>query len=55
VRLALVDGVAGLAWTPGGRILGAVEFTIAGDRIVQIDLIRDPDHLKQLDVVLLED
>lgn len=56
VRLALVDGVAGLAWTPGGgRIRGAVEFTIAGDRIVQIKLIRDPEHLDSLDVALLAD
>ena len=54
-RLALVDGVAGLAWTPGGRIRGAVEFTLSGDRIVQIDVIGDPEHLEQLDVVLLED
>jgi len=55
LELALVDGVAGLAWTPGGRILGAVEFTIAGDRIVQIELTRDPEHLERLDVVLLDD
>jgi RNA polymerase sigma factor (sigma-70 family) len=54
LRLALVDGVAGLAWMPGGRILGAVQFTIAGDRIVQIELTRDPDHLDRLDVGLLE-
>ena len=54
LRLALVDGVAGLAWTPSGHILGAVQFIIAGDRIVQIELIRDPDHLDRLDVVLLE-
>lgn len=54
LRLALVDDVAGLAWMPDGHILGAVQFTIAGDRIVQIELTRDPDHLDRLDVVLLE-
>jgi len=55
LRLAVVDGVAGLAWKPGGRILGAVELTIAGDRIVQIELTREPEHLERLDVVLLDD
>jgi len=54
-RLALVGGVAGLAWTPGGRIRGAVELTIVDDRIVEINAIGDPDRLEQLDVVLLED
>ena len=55
LRLAVVDGVAGLAWMPGGRILGAVELTIAGDRIVQIELTREPEHLERLDVVLLDE
>ena len=54
LRLAVVDGVAGLAWTPAGRVQGAVELTIVDDRIVEIELTRDPDHLDRLDVVLLE-
>jgi RNA polymerase sigma-70 factor (ECF subfamily) len=53
-RLALVGGRAGLAWAPGGRIRGAIEFTI-DDRIVAIDFIGDPERLAQLDVVLLDD
>jgi RNA polymerase sigma-70 factor (ECF subfamily) len=54
-RLALVDGVAGLAWMPGGQMEGAVQFTIRDDRIVEIALIGDPDHLENLDVLVLED
>jgi RNA polymerase sigma-70 factor (ECF subfamily) len=54
-RLALVDGVAGLAWMPGGRVQGAIEFTIEGDRIVAMNLIGDPEHLEELDVLVLED
>jgi hypothetical protein len=50
-----VDGVGGPAWTHAGRVLDAVEFTTAVDRIVQIDPIGDPEHLDRLDVVLLED
>jgi RNA polymerase sigma-70 factor, ECF subfamily len=53
-RLALVGGVVGLARMPGGRIRGAVEFTIVDERIVAIDLIGDPKRLAQLDVVPLE-
>jgi hypothetical protein len=30
-RRALLDGIAGLAWTPGGRLRGAIEFTIDDD------------------------
>jgi RNA polymerase sigma factor (sigma-70 family) len=54
VRLALVGGVAGLAWMPTGRIRGAIEFTIVDDRIVALDLIGDPERLARLDVVVLE-
>lgn len=54
-RLALVGGAAGLAWMPGGRMRGAVEFAIDDDRIVQINVIGDPDHIEDLDVVVLED
>jgi RNA polymerase sigma-70 factor (ECF subfamily) len=55
-RRALLDGVAGLAWTPGGRMRGAIEFTIDDDgRIVAIDVIGDRAHLDRLDIVLLDD
>jgi RNA polymerase sigma-70 factor (ECF subfamily) len=54
-RLALVGGVPGLAWVPGGRIRGAVAFDIVDGRIVEIDVIGNGEHLEQLDVVLLDD
>ncbi|MCU1452297.1 MAG: polymerase subunit sigma-70 [Acidimicrobiales bacterium] len=53
-RLALVDGVAGLAWVPGGAVRGAIQFTIVNDRIVQIDAIGEPERLEALEVVVLE-
>jgi RNA polymerase sigma-70 factor (ECF subfamily) len=53
-RLALVDGVTGLAWMPGGHLRGAASFTVVGDVIVTIDVIGDPDRLDRLDVVLLD-
>jgi RNA polymerase sigma-70 factor, ECF subfamily len=53
-RLALVGGMPGIAWTPGGRIRGAIAFDIIDGRIVEIDVIANADHLEQLDVVLLD-
>jgi RNA polymerase sigma-70 factor (ECF subfamily) len=52
-RLALLRGMPGIAWTPGGRIRGAIAFDVVGGRIVQIDVIGNAEHLGQLDVVLL--
>ncbi len=55
-RRALLDGVTGLAWTPGGRLRGAIGFTIDDDgRIVAIDVIGDGAHLDRLDIVVLDD
>ncbi len=50
---ALVDGVPGLVWAPGGKPRVVFGFTIAGDKIVQIELISDPDRLSDLDLVVL--
>jgi RNA polymerase sigma-70 factor (ECF subfamily) len=49
--LALVGGVPGLAWAPGGRVRGAAEFTIVDGRIVAIDVVGDPERLAELDIV----
>ena len=54
-RLALIDGVAGLAWMPGGRTRGVVVFSIVDRRIVEIDLIGDSKRLETIDVVLVDD
>jgi hypothetical protein len=52
---ALVNGVAGLVWAPGGRPRVAFGFTITDGKIVAIDLVADPSRLSQLDLVLLDD
>jgi RNA polymerase sigma factor (sigma-70 family) len=54
-QLVLLDGVAGLAWSPGGRIRGAIEFTIARGRIVAIDVIGDAERLGRLEIVPISD
>jgi len=50
---ALVNGAAGLVWAPGGRPRVVFGFTIARAKIVQIDLVADPERLRQLDLVVL--
>jgi RNA polymerase sigma factor (sigma-70 family) len=53
-QVALIDGVAGLVWAPGGRIRGVVAFTVIGERIVEIDVTGDPERLQLLDIVLVD-
>ena len=35
-QLAIVDGLTGFVWAPGGRTRGVVQFTISDGRIVAI-------------------
>jgi RNA polymerase sigma factor (sigma-70 family) len=53
-RPALVNGAAGLVWAPGGRPRVVFGFTITGGKIVEIDLIADPDRLRRLDLAILD-
>ncbi|HET8525679.1 MAG TPA: RNA polymerase subunit sigma-70, partial [Actinomycetota bacterium] len=47
---ALVGGVAGLVWARGGEPRVVFVFTIDDGRIVCIDLIADPERIRELDV-----
>ena len=51
-QLALINGVAGAVWAVGGHPRGAFTFTVAGGRIATIEILADPEHLRQLDVVI---
>jgi RNA polymerase sigma-70 factor (ECF subfamily) len=53
-RPALVNGAAGFVVTRDGRPLGVSGFTVAGGRIVEIDLLVDPERLAALDLTVLE-
>ncbi len=50
---ALIHGAAGLVWMAGGQPRVVFEFTTAGPKIVAIDLIADPEHLRRLDLAVL--
>jgi RNA polymerase sigma factor (sigma-70 family) len=54
-RPALVDGVPAAVWAPAGRPRAVLGFTIAGGRIVGIDILADPERLRRLDVAVLDD
>lgn len=42
---ALVDGAVGAVWAPGGEARAAFGFTVAGGRIVAIEILADPARL----------
>lgn len=49
---ALINGAVGIVLAPRGRLHGVLRFTIAGGRIVEIDVIADPARLRQLDLTV---
>src|SRR5581483_1835376 len=53
-RPALLDGAAGAVWAPGGQPRVVFSFTMAGGKIVAIDLIADPVRISQFDVAILK-
>src|SRR5439155_19146553 len=52
---ALVNGAAGAVWAPGGRPRVVFGFTITDGRIIEIDLVADPERLRQLELAILAD
>jgi len=47
-RRAIVNGAAGVVVAPEGRPFAVVGFTVANGRIVEIDLVADPEKLRRL-------
>src|SRR5215218_1595673 len=54
-RPALVNGAMGVVVAPRGRLLMVLGFTISGGKIVEIDVVADPERLRQLDLAVLDD
>jgi len=47
----LVNGLpGGIAWAPDGNPFAVVSVTVAGGRIVSIDILADPDRLARMDL-----
>jgi RNA polymerase sigma-70 factor (ECF subfamily) len=52
--LAVVDGITGFVWAPGGDVRGVVQFTIRDGRVLVIDVTGDPARIAELDIVTLD-
>jgi RNA polymerase sigma-70 factor (ECF subfamily) len=51
-RKVLLDGAAAAVWMPGGTPRVVWRFTTDGERITTIDLIANPDRLRELELVM---
>jgi RNA polymerase sigma factor (sigma-70 family) len=52
---ALIDGAVGLIWATGGQPRVVFGFTITRGKIVEIELVADPERLRGLDLADLND
>jgi RNA polymerase sigma-70 factor (ECF subfamily) len=50
-QVVLVNGSVGLVCRlPDGRLFSVIGFTIADGRVVEMDILADPDRLSRLDL-----
>ncbi len=54
-RPALINGALGLVNIRNGKPFSVQGFTIKGGRIVEMDILADPDRLRELDLTALDD
>jgi hypothetical protein len=54
VEPALLNGAAGLVFVQRGRLSRALSFKIAGGKIVQVEIIADPERLRQFNVAVFD-
>jgi RNA polymerase sigma-70 factor, ECF subfamily len=53
-KAALVNGAAGVVVVTGDRPFAVMGFTVVGSRIVEVDVLSDPERLRRLDLSLLD-
>ena len=54
-QLALVNGAVGIVVAPRGRLLLAMAFKAIDEKIIEINVIADPERLHQLNLAVLDD
>ena len=54
IHRALVNGAAGVVAVRDGQPFSVLGFTVAGGRIVEIDILADPERLARLDLTVLD-
>src|ERR1051325_2568159 len=52
VQPALVNGSPGLVFAPGGRLTRVLIFTVVGEKIVEFEVVANPERLAQLNLSL---
>jgi hypothetical protein len=53
VQRALVNGVPGAVSILDGEVFSVGAFTVRGGKIVEFDILADPERLRQLDLTIL--
>ena len=53
VRPALVNGTPGAVVAPTGRVFSVMAFTIANGKVIQIDVLVDPERLRKLGLAIV--
>jgi RNA polymerase sigma-70 factor (ECF subfamily) len=51
-RRALIDGSPGAVWAPGGVPRVVFSFAIADDKIVELEVLADPERIRELELVM---
>jgi RNA polymerase sigma factor (sigma-70 family) len=54
MQRALINGVAGLVAIRNGRLFMVMAFTVTGGKVVEIDILADPERLARLDLTELD-
>jgi RNA polymerase sigma-70 factor (ECF subfamily) len=54
-RVVLVNGAVGVVTIPDGKPFAVMGITVAHGRIVELDVLADPDRLRHLDLAALDD
>jgi ketosteroid isomerase-like protein len=54
MRHALINGAAGIVSMRDGRPFSVSGFTVRGGRIVEMDILADPERVARLDLTILE-
>ncbi|MGH2460239.1 MAG: sigma-70 family RNA polymerase sigma factor [Chloroflexota bacterium] len=54
LRPVLVNGAAGVIMLDGGQPVAVWGITVAGGKIVEIDILADPERLRRVDLAILE-
>lgn len=55
VKPALINGTPGIISSRDGQPFSVIGFTVTGGKITEIDILMDPDRLRQLDLSALDD